>query len=164
MLSGAYAQEWVSLAPSPEAAEEIYGIASGGKLYGFGGLGPAWTPRGLVYEYDPAADQWTKKKPMALPSHHVALAGWKGKIYLAGGEMRDEKMFGAFRVVEAFDPVANRWTNLPPMAIVRHGHAGAVVGNRLHIVSGDVQSLGGVKPADVQIETDLHDALELPDR
>ena len=50
------------------------------------------------------------------------------------------------------------------MAIVRHGHAGAVVGSRLHIVSGDVQSLGGVKPDDVQIETDLHDALELPDR
>ena len=333
-ISAAYAQKWVKLAPFPEASEEVYGIASGGKLYVFGGLATGWKPKGLVYEYDPATDKWTKKKPMALPSHHVALAesngkiyvmggfvlpqsgppawvpidnaweydpvndSWKalaplptkrgspvaeavggkiyviggasmhpgsketavhprrphrslgtnevydpvtntwatradmptarnhaavgvvrdkiyviggrvgaafmttpasatdlveeydpaadqwgplkvsmptprsamawgtykGKIYVAGGEMRDEKIFGAFRVVEALDPVANHWTTLPPMAIVRHGHAAAVVGNRLHIVSGDVQSLGGVKPGDVNIETDLHDALELPDK
>lgn len=330
----ALAQKWVRLAPFPEAAEEVYGIASGGKLYVFGGLGPGWTPRGMVYEYDPTSDQWTKKKPMALPSHHVALAelngkiyvmggfvrpksgppawepidnaweydptkdtwkalaplptkrgspvaemvngkiyviggasvhpgskltaihprwphrslgtneaydpstnswekradmptarnhaaigvvnnkiyviggrvgaafmttpasatdlveeydpaidqwgplkrsmptarsatSWgtyKGKIYVAGGEMRDEKIWGVFTVVEALDPVANQWTVLPSLGVPRHGHAGAVLGNRLHIVSGDVQSLGGAKPADVQIETDLHDALELPDK
>lgn len=336
-VSAAYAQKWVKLAPFPEAAEEVYGIDAGGKLYVFQGLGPRWTPRGLVYEYDPATDQWTKKKPMPLPSHHTAVAelngkiylvggfvppksgppawepinnlweydpandtwkalapmptkrgspvaaaiggkiyviggaglhpgsketsvhprrphrslgtneaydpatntweqrsdmptarnhaaigvvsnkiyviggrigaafmttpasatdiveeydpaadqwgplkrsmptprsamGWgtyKGKIYVAGGEMRDEKIFGAYIVVEALDPVANRWTILPPMTIPRHGHATAVLGNRLHIVSGDVQSLGGVRPADVSIvsvETDLHDALELPDK
>jgi len=336
-VSMAYAQKWVKLAPFPEASEEVYGIASGGKLYVFGGLGPRWTPKGLVYEYDPATNQWTKKNRMPLPSHHTALAesdgkiyvmggfvsprsgppawvpidnAWeydpandtwkalapmptkrgspvaaaaggkiyviggasvhpgsketsihprrphrslgsnegydpatntwaarsdmptarnhaavgvvndkiyviggrvgaafmttpasatdlveeydpatdqwgplkrsmptprsamasgtyKGKIYVAGGEMRDEKIFGAFTVVEALDPVANRWTTLPPMAIPRHGHAAGVLGNRLHIVSGDVQSLGGVIPAEVAtvaIETDLHDALELPDK
>ena len=333
-VSAAYAQKWVKLAPFPEASEEIYGIASGGKLYVFGGLGTGWKAKGLVYEYDPATDKWTKKKPMALASHHVALAelngkiyvmggfvlpqsgppawvpidnaweydpaddtwkalaplptkrgspnaavvngkiyviggasthpgsketavhprrphrsvgtnevydpatntwdtrstmptarnhaavgvvnnkiyviggrvgaafmttpasatdlveeydpatdqwgplkrsmptprsamSWgtyKGKIYVAGGEMRDEKIWGAFTVVEALDPVANNWSILPPIPIPRHGYAGAVIGNRLHIVSGDVQSLGGSKPADVQIETDLHDALELPEK
>ena len=330
----AQAQKWVKLAPFPEASEEVYGIASGGKLYVFGGLAPGWKPKGLVYEYDPATDQWTRKKPMPLPSHHTALAesngkiyvmggfvlpqsgppawvpinnAWeydpandtwkalaplptkrgspvgeavggkiyviggasvhpgsketaihprrphrsvdanemydpatntwqtrssmptarnhaaigmvnnkiyviggrvgaafmttpasatdlveeydpatdqwgplkrsmptprsamsagtyKGKIYVAGGEMRDEKVWGAFTVVEALDPVANRWSSLPSLSVPRHGHAVAVIGNRLHIVSGDVQSLGGAKPADVQVETNLHDALELPDK
>ena len=270
--SGAVAQKWVKLAPFPEASEEVYGIASGGKMYVFGGLGPRWTPKGLVYEYDPASDKWTKKKPMALPSHHVALAEWngkiyvmggfvlpksgppawepisnaweydpandswkalapmptkrgspiaeavdgkiyviggrvgaafmttpasatdiveeydpatdhwgplkrsmatprsaaafatyKGKIYVAGGEMRDVKIWGAFSVVEALDPGANRWITLPSMNVPRHGHAAAVIGHRLHLVSGDVQSLGGSKPADVQVETNLHEALDLPE-
>ena len=37
-----------------------------------------------------------------------------------------------------YDPAANRWTVLPRMPIPRHGLAGAVIGNRLHLVSGDV--------------------------
>jgi len=334
LVPAAHAQKWVQLAPFPEASEEIYGIASGGKLYVFGGLGTGWKPKGLVYEYDPASDQWTKKKPMPLPSHHVALAEsngkiyvmggfvlpkagppawepinnaweydpsndtWKalapmptqrgspsaaavggkiyviggasphpgsketvvhprrphrslgtnevydpatntwaarsamptarnhaavgvvnnkvyiiggrvgaafmttpasatdlveeydpatdqwgplktsmptarsamswgthrGKIYVAGGEMRDQKIWGVFNLVEVFDPVANTWASLPPLPVPRHGHAGDFLGNRLHVVSGDVQSLGGAKPADVQIETDLHHALEISTR
>jgi N-acetylneuraminic acid mutarotase len=333
LLSGyAHAQKWVSLAPFPEASEEVYGIAAGGKMYVFGGLGPGWTPKGLVFEYDPANDTWSKKKSMPIPTHHTGLAevngkiyvvggfvlppsggpawmpvdhaweydpandSWKalaplptkrgspvaasvngkvyviggasvhpgsketaihpqrphrsvsanemydpatntwhsrspmptarnhaaigvvngkiyilggrigaafmttpatsvdiveeydpttdqwgplkrsmptarsaagwgtygGRIYVVGGEMRDEKIWGAFTVVEALDPVANRWSVLPSLRVPRHGHAAAVLGNRLHVVSGDVQSLGGAKPKDVQIETNLHDALELP--
>jgi len=328
----AHAQKWVSLAPFPEAAEEVYGIAAGGKMYVFGGLGPGWTPMGMVYEYDPAANKWTKKKPMPLPTHHTALAEANGKIYVmggfvlpkggpaawqpvnnaweydpagdtwkalaplptgrgspvaatvngkiyviggasthpgskeisvhprrahrsvganemydpatntwtvrssmptarnhaaigvvnnkiyviggrvgaafmstpasatdlveeydpasdqwgplkksmptprsamswgthngwiyvVGGEARDEKLWGAFIVVEALDPVGNRWITLPAMPIPRHGHAGAVLGNRLHVVSGDIQSLGGAKPADVRVETEDHIALDLP--
>ena len=85
MISGAHAQKWVKLAPFPEASEEVYGIASAGKLYVFGGLAPGWTPKGLVYEYDPAADKWTKKKNMPVPSHHVSVSELNGKIYVIGG-------------------------------------------------------------------------------
>src|SRR5574341_2571252 len=73
--------KWVKLAPFPEPSEELYGAAAGGKLYVFGGLAPGWKPKGLVYEYDPATDRWTKKKPMPLASHHVAFAELHGKIY-----------------------------------------------------------------------------------
>jgi len=66
------ANPWVTLAPFPDPSEEVLGAAANGKLYVFCGLGPNWTPKALVYEYDPAADKWTLKKPMQLPSHHVA--------------------------------------------------------------------------------------------
>lgn len=323
----AQAQKYVKLAPFPDASEELYGISSGGKLYVMGGLAPGWTPKGLVYEYDPATDKWTKKKNMPLLSHHVALAelngkiyvmggfvkpqsgptawvpidnaweydpandSWKalaplptkrgspnaavvngkiyviggasvnpgsketavhparpqrvlganevydpaadkwearspmptarnhaaigvvnnkiyviggrvgnafitrasntdiveeydpatdqwgplkasmptarsatawgtyqGKIYVAGGEVRTDRMAGTFRAVEAYDPASNKWLILPPMAFARHGLAGDVLGNRLYVVSGNVQSGGG--PGMV-IATDFHEALIL---
>src|SRR5579863_5430853 len=72
--------KWEKLAPFPEPAEEILGAAAGGKMYVFAGLVPFWKPKGLVYEYDPATDHWTKKNPMALPSHHVAFTEYHGKI------------------------------------------------------------------------------------
>ena len=322
--------KWVKLAAFPEPAEELYGAAAGGKMYVFGGLAPGWKPRGLAFEYDPATDKWTKKKPMALASHHVAFTEWKGKlyafggfvpptsgppawvpidnawqydpatdtwkalapmptrrgspvaatvgdkiyviggaathpgssetavhparphrsvaaveeydpatntwrqrspmptarnhaaigvvngkiyvlggrigsgfvgtssptdiveeydpatdqwgvlkarmptprsavawgvlggrIYVAGGEAQRDEFMAAFRALEAYDPAQNRWMSLPRMPIPRHGLAGAVIGNRLHLVSGDVQSAG---IPGMQLHSDSHDAWEVPDR
>ncbi len=68
---------WIKLAPFPEPSEELLGAAAGGKMYAFAGLAPGWKPKGLVYEYDPASDKWTKKKPMALASHHVGLVEYR---------------------------------------------------------------------------------------
>ena len=35
-------------------------IPANGKLYVFGGLALAWKPIGMVMEYDPAKNAWTK--------------------------------------------------------------------------------------------------------
>src|SRR5665213_3431049 len=64
--------KWEKLAPFPEPAEEILGVAAGGKMYVFAGLIPLSNPKGLLHHSDPATNQWTKKKPMALPPHHLA--------------------------------------------------------------------------------------------
>src|SRR6266704_1315656 len=269
--SGAFAQgKWTKLAAFPEPAEELLGASANGKMYVFCGLAPGWKPIGMVYEYDPATDKWTKKKPMPLASHHVsftehkgkiyafggastlpgstavhparphysvgaveeydpaantwrarapiptprnhATAGvvngkiyviggrvggafvssgssnvgiveeydpvtdawgaprarmpsprsamssgtWGGKIYVTGGEGQDYVTMFTFRALEAYDPASNTWATLPSMPVSRHGLAGAVVGNRLHMVSGDVQSAG----TGVQVHTDSHDAYE----
>src|SRR5881392_2443326 len=84
--SAAFAQgRWVKLAPFPEPAEELLGASANGKMYVFCGLAPGWKPMGLVCEYDPGSDKWTKKKPMALASHHVAFTELNAKIYAFGG-------------------------------------------------------------------------------
>jgi N-acetylneuraminic acid mutarotase len=270
--SDAHAQaggKWVTLAPFPDPAEELFGVAAGGKMYVMGGLAPGWKPRGLVFEYDPAANKWTKKKPMALSSHHVAVtdlngkiyafggfvppqsgpAAWvpidnaweydpaadnwkalapmptkrgspvaavvggkiyviggrtgaafisvatntnlveeydpvadswgpskarmptsrsalawgtyKERIYVAGGEFQDDSMMAAFRALEAYHPATNSWAILPRMPTPRHGLAGAVIGNRLHLVSGEVQSAG---ITGMHLQSDAHDAFEFADR
>ncbi len=81
VLVGAPAQgwaaegKWVSLAPFPDPGEEVVGAAAGGKLYVFMGIKPVWVPKGGVFEYDPGANAWTKKKPMPLASHHSQYSG-----------------------------------------------------------------------------------------
>ena len=59
-------------------------MAAGGKMYVLGGFGGG-KARGGVFEHDPAADRWTKKKPMARPVHHQAMVEYQGKIYVFGG-------------------------------------------------------------------------------
>src|SRR5262249_18848028 len=71
-------------APFPDASEEVLGATAGGKVYVFAGLAPGWKPKAMVYEYDPASNQWTKKRPMRLASHHVAFATLNNKIYAFG--------------------------------------------------------------------------------
>ena len=69
----------------------------------------------------------------------------------------------AFRAVEAYDPVTNSWTTLPSMPMPRHGAAGAVIGNRFHLVSGMIQSAGAMTFLDPTLSTHTaaHDILEL---
>src|SRR5215475_8611171 len=50
------ASPWVTLAPFPDGSEEVLGAVANGKLYVFCGLGPAFKPKALVYEYDPATN------------------------------------------------------------------------------------------------------------
>ena len=69
---------WSQGAPFPEASEELLGAPAGGKFYVFAGLAPGWKPKAMVFEYDPASNQWIKKRPMRLASangiEHSAVA------------------------------------------------------------------------------------------
>ncbi|OGA41511.1 MAG: hypothetical protein A3G24_00530 [Betaproteobacteria bacterium RIFCSPLOWO2_12_FULL_62_13] len=139
LFSGAYAQKWGRLAPIPEPAEEVYGIAAGGKLYVFGGLAPQWTPKGMVYEHDPGADKWTKKKDMPLASHHVAFAELNGKIYVMGGFTKPEKGPTAWIPINnawEYDPAKDAWKALAPLPTKRGSPNAAVVGGKIYVIGG----------------------------
>ena len=136
----AFAQaKWEKLAPFPEPAEEILGAAAGGKMYVFAGLIPFWKPKGLVYEYDPATDHWTKKQPMALPSHHVAFTEYHGKIYAFGGFIYPTSGPAAWVPINnawEYDPAADTWKALAPMPSKRGSPVAAAVGNKIYVIGG----------------------------
>jgi len=137
---------WATLAPFPDPSEEVLGATAGGKLYVFCGLGPNWTPKALVYEFDPAANTWTKKKPMALPSHHVAFVSLNDKIYAFGGFTLPDSGPPAWRPLDnawEYDPAADSWKALAPMPTKR-GAAGAAVLNGKIYVTGGAASLPGI--------------------
>lgn len=140
--STAFAQgKWMQLAPFPEPNEEILGVVAGGKLYVMAGLvsAPIWTPIGLVYEYDPASDHWTKKKPMALPAHHVAFTEYRGKIYAFGGFVAPRSGPAAWVPINnswEYDPANDSWKALAPLPTKRGSPLAAVVNDKIYVIGG----------------------------
>jgi N-acetylneuraminic acid mutarotase len=155
---------WRQRSPMPTPRNHATAGAVNGKIYVIGGrVGGAFITSGssnvdVVEEYDPATDTWGSARAK-MPSARSAMASGVhgGRIYVTGGEGQNAQMMYTFRALEAYDPASNSWTVLPSLPVSRHGLAGAVVGNRLHMVSGDVQSAG----SGVQVHTDSHDAFEL---
>jgi N-acetylneuraminic acid mutarotase len=94
---------------------------------------------------------------MPTPRSALTFGTYKGKIYVAGGELQTAHMAAAFRAVEAYDPATNSWSVLPALEFPRHGAGGDFLGSRFHVVTGVVQASGSGGHSDV----DFHHALVL---
>jgi N-acetylneuraminic acid mutarotase len=155
---------WRARAPMPTPRNHAVGGAINGKIYvASGRVGAAFISGGssnvgVIEAYDPASDSWSQGLArMAQARSAGAGAAYGGKLYISGGEYQDPGTMATYRSLEAYDPATNSWQTLAPMPVSRHGLAAAVVGNRLHMVSGDVQSAG----TGVHVDTEEHDAYDL---
>lgn len=134
-----HAQKWVTAAPVPQGAEEVYGIATGGKMYVFGGLAPGWKAMGMTLEYDPPGDRWTRRKDMPAYHHHVALAQIDGRIYMFGGFRAPEKGQATWIPVDnswVYEPANDEWRALQAMPTPRGSANAVVVNGRIHVIGG----------------------------
>lgn len=139
------ANRWGSRATMPTPRNHPAAGSVAGKIYVIGGRLAAPNIGGfvasntdVVEEYDPAANTWRamNKMPTGRSGH-----GWttfQGRIYVAGGELRDSHMDAIFRDVEVFDPATGEWYRLPPMPTARHGVNLAATGTRLHAIGGHI--------------------------
>lgn len=158
---------WTTRSSMPTARNHAAVGAVNDRIYVIGGrLGSAFiftaSNTNVVEEYDPATDQWgLVKARMPTERSGGAWGVYKGRIYVAGGEHQDGHLMAAFRALEGYDPATNSWSELPMMPIPRHGLAGAVAGDRLYLVSGDVQSAG---ITGMHMVTESHDIFEFGDR
>ena len=157
-MPAAHAQQgkWIDLAAFPEPHEEVIGQAANGKMYVFAGLvsAPVWQPVGIVYEYDPATNKWAKKKPMALPAHHLALAELNGKIYVFGGFMGVHSGLAAWVPVNnsfEYDPAKDCWKELAPMPTKRGAGVAAEVDGKIYVIGGATTRPGATNPAISQL-------------
>ena len=158
---------WSERSSMPTARNHAAVGAVNNKIYVIGGRrGSAFiftaSNTNVVEEYDPATDQWgLVRARMPTERSGGAWGVYNGRIYVAGGEHQDGHLMAAFRALEAYDPATNSWSELPMMPMPRHGLAGAVVGHRLHLASGDIQSAG---ITGMHVVTDAHDIFEFSDR
>lgn len=107
-------------------------------IYTFGGSSNStwsepWQALSTVYEYNPEADLWTKKKDMPTPRFGFQTVLVNGKIYAIGGSQARNT---SLATVEVYDPVANTWEKKPNMPINSFDFAGAVVDNKIYVISG----------------------------
>jgi N-acetylneuraminic acid mutarotase len=112
----------------------------------------------IVEAYDPASDSWSAPRArMPTPRSGGGWGVYNDKIYIGGGELRDDRMLGAVKALEAYDPARNLWTSLPPMPISRHGCSAGFIGTKLHFVGGDVTSSNVYE---VSVATPRHDVFD----
>ncbi len=121
-----------------------------GKLYLFGGVGPA---AGKTQIYDPQADSWALGPDLPFAAGSSASAVIDGKIFVAGGIVGDRETTGRMAV---FDPSAGRWIERAPMPLPRNHAASATDGHRLYVFGGRGPGSGDANVvangfADVQI-------------
>src|SRR6478672_11359519 len=143
---------WKKGAPFPEPDEELYGVASNGKLYVIGGWDDG-KARGVTYEYDPVTDKWTKKAPMPWPAHHGALAAANGKIYVMGGFIPPKDtaipVGGAWEPIDnawEYNPATDSWKSLPPLPGKRGSAVAAEVGGKIYVIGGATTMEGSRDP------------------
>jgi N-acetylneuraminic acid mutarotase len=161
--------KWESRNPMSVPRNHAFSGVVDGKIYVIGGrTGHAFilsaTNTDVVEAYDPVSNMWSMPKERMPTARSGGASGTDGRrIYVAGGEVTTTELVGAFRAVEAYDPATNSWMTFPSMPMPRHGVAGAVIGNRFHLVSGMIQSAGALSFLDPTLSTHtaMHDILEL---
>src|SRR6187455_1521798 len=161
--------KWESRNPLSVPRNHAFSGVVNGKIYVIGGR----TGHGFILsatnteveeEYNPINDSWSAPKERMPTARSGGASGTDGRrIYVAGGEVTTTELVGAFKAIEAYDVLTNSWMTLPSMPMPRHGVAGAVIGNRFHLVSGMVQSAGVLTFLDPTLSTHtaMHDILEL---
>jgi N-acetylneuraminic acid mutarotase len=158
---------WRARSPMPTARNHAAVGVVNNKIYVIGGrVGAAFigvaSNTDVVEEYDPATDGWGAVRARMMTGRSASAWGTHaGKIYVAGGEYQNGQLLAAFKALEAYDPKTNSWAALPSMPVPRHGLAGAMVGNRFHVASGDIQSAG---IPGMHLDSPNHEAFEISDR
>jgi N-acetylneuraminic acid mutarotase len=161
--------KWETRQPMSVPRNHAFSGVVNGKIYVIGGrTGHGFilsaTNTDVVEAYDPVSNMWSMPKERMPSARSGGASGTDGRlIYVAGGEVTTTELVGAFRALEAYDPATNSWMTLPSMPMPRHGVAGAVIGNRFHLVSGMIQSAGALTFLDPTLSTHtaVHDIFEL---
>jgi hypothetical protein len=126
---------WRAAAPVPEAVVGSRAGVVGGKVYVMAGY--------LNYQYDPASDTWTARKPMPTPRILFGMAVWQNKIYVIGGgkgvDSTNYRWSLLSDAVEVYDPSTDTWQTKQPMPTARADLQASVVNGQIYLVGGKGQ-------------------------
>ena len=128
---------WFTRAPLKIARSHPAIASYKGKIYAFGGGGPAFLSLNSVEIYDPEEDRWYEGNPMPTARSGAVAAVMGDRIYVIGGGFR--KADGKFQflpLVEIYLPEKDAWITGPSM-IQPHDYPGiALHEKRIYIMGG----------------------------
>ena len=124
---------WNDLAPMPAALNTLKTVHLNGKIYAPGGFNGQGQRLVSHFAYDIAANTWSTvaDAPAALSAYAVVADEARGVYYRVGGAAPTPS--AAF---QAYSPVENKWTDMPPMTIARSFHVADLVAGKLYVASG----------------------------
>ena len=148
------ADSWKALAPLPGKLGAAVAVEAFGKIHVIGGvttvegskapfftfMGPC-NVLGTNDVYDPVANKWESRKPMAVPRNHAFAAAVNGKIYVIGGRTGHGFILSATNtdVVEEYDPANDLWSAPKErMPTARSGGGFGTDGRRIYVAGGEV--------------------------
>ena len=130
-----HTNKWANSTVLPFPREHLNLIAFDGRLYAIGGRIENFSQNlqtVLSLELHDKDATWRTLPLMPTPRSGTQAAILQGKIFVFGGE----KFGGVFNNTEMFDPVTQRWSELTPMPVGRHGTGAVTVGNTIYIPAG----------------------------
>ena len=138
--------------PTPRIATQA--AVFGGEIYVFGGYSRGEI-RGtkqhkIVEVYDSRTDTWTRTRNMPTLRSGFKTTVVDGKIYAIGGAILDRQrnVEVATDLVEAYDPLANRWEKRAPMPTKRTWIDLEVINGKIYAIGGEISPRHGVPLAD----------------
>ena len=104
----------------------------------------------IVEVYNTRTNTWSRTRDMPTLRRGFRTAVVDGKIYVIGGAIfdRERDVSVATDLVEAYDPLTERWKKRTSMPTKRTWVDTAVVNHKIYAIGGEVSPRHGVPPAD----------------
>ncbi|GHG62975.1 hypothetical protein GCM10010919_08280 [Alishewanella longhuensis] len=136
------ALEWQTLAPMPQAVQEIYPTVHKGRIYVAGGLSDdialeQQQMTAVVQIFDPATQSWSLGPALPEPRHHGYLVSVKEQLFLFGGFIEaNGGRWSASADVLLLDENMNSWRKVAVLPKPLTETAAAVMHDKVHLASG----------------------------
>eukprot|EP01018_Ginkgo_biloba_P008475 Gb_11138 [translate_table: standard] len=98
------------------------------------GEGKKFTATNEVIQFDPFSKQWSRVARMGVARCNFACAVSHDKVYVAGG--CNSSSASKLACAEIYDPVEDRWQEIPPLPSVRDECVGFSSGGLFYVVAG----------------------------
>jgi N-acetylneuraminic acid mutarotase len=127
------ADQWISLAPTPEPRNHSMIAAHQGKSYVFGGYVGVWQIQQNVWMYDPPTDTWTVLNPMPASRAAGAAVTVDDAIYLIGG---NTSKAGVILPTWRYDPLNDTWQDVAPLQQPREHVSAVTIDGLIYVLGG----------------------------
>lgn len=129
--------EWSVKAPLSAPRSHPAVAVHGGKIYSFGGGGPAFKSLNLSEVYDPKTDRWSSLQPMPTLRSGAMAATIGDAIYVIGGGFKKpDGKFKFLTTVEAYFPKEDRWETGPDLLQPHDYPASTILDGKNYIIGG----------------------------
>jgi len=130
--------QWDRKAGLPLARGEVTAARVGAEIFVVGGFTADGANSPRVDAYSPARNTWRQVPDLPVSVDHAMSAGYRGKLYVAGGYAADRS-----RLKTLFSFSSGSWKRLPAMPAERAAAGAAIVRGRLYVVGGVTAGASG---------------------